>query len=65
MLGGLALLPLPWYHTSLYSHVCMAAVQEGARMRQRLEAWRALPDGAAWVGKRGELPVVQILETLP
>lgn len=33
-------------------------------MRQRLEAWRASPEGAAWVAKRGELPVVQIRDGL-
>ena len=43
----------------------MALVQKSVRMRQRLEAWRASPDGAAWVAKRGVLLVVQILETLP
>ena len=33
-------------------------------MRQRLEAWRASPEGAAWVAKRGQLPVVQIRDGL-
>ena len=33
-------------------------------MRQRLEAWRASPEGAAWGTKRGDLPVVQIRDPL-
>ncbi len=33
-------------------------------MRQRLEAWRASPEGAAWGAKRGDLPVVQIRDPL-
>ena len=52
------------HHPCFHKHMHVVPVQEGAHMRQRLEAWRASPEGAAWMAKRGGLPVVQIRDSL-